>query len=65
MNVCTSQFSLISNYLISGKRVVDAFSGMAGLGGMGVGILAWCHQQLRYKKANLSKLLLGTLKFCN
>lgn len=30
----------------TGKRVVDAFSGMAGLGGMGVGILAWCHQQL-------------------
>ena len=25
------------------------FSGMAGLGGMGVGILAWCHQQIRYK----------------
>lgn len=43
---------LISNYLISGKRVVDAFSGMAGLGGMGLGILAWCHQQLRYKRAN-------------
>lgn len=26
------------------------FSGMAGLGGMGVGILVWCHQQIRYKK---------------
>ena len=25
------------------------FSGMAGLSGMGLGILAWCHQQLRYE----------------
>ena len=29
------------------------FSGMAGLGGMGVGVLAWCHQQIRYE--NLTK----------
>ena len=49
----TSQFSLISNYLLSGRRVVAEFSGMAGLGGMGVGILAWCHQQLRYKKVKV------------
>ena len=26
------------------------FSGMAGLGGLGVGILAWCHQQIRFEK---------------
>ena len=26
------------------------FSGMAGFGGMGVGVLAWCHQQLRYER---------------
>lgn len=30
----------------TGRRVVAEFSGMAGLGGMGLGILAWCHQQL-------------------
>lgn len=36
-------------YLFEGRRVVAEFSGMAGLGGMGVGILAWCHQQIRYK----------------
>lgn len=29
------------------------FSGMAGLGGLGVGILAWCHQQIRYEKRQL------------
>ena len=28
------------------------FSSMAGLGGMGVGILAWCHQQIRFEKIN-------------
>ena len=31
------------------------FSGMAGLGGMGVGILAWCHQQIRYEKTKSQK----------
>ena len=30
------------------------FSGMAGLGGMGLGILAWCHQQLRYEKEKVN-----------
>ncbi|XP_068722799.1 uncharacterized protein [Montipora capricornis] len=30
----------------NGRRVVAEFSSMAGLGGMGLGILAWCHQQI-------------------
>lgn len=34
----------------NGRRVVAEFSGMAGLGGMGVGILAWCHQQISADK---------------
>jgi len=45
---------LISNCSPPGRRVVAEFSGMAGLGGMGVGMLAWCHQQLRYNKAKLN-----------
>ena len=30
-----------------GKCVVPVFSTMAGLCGMAVGIIAWCHQQLK------------------
>lgn len=30
----------------SGKCVVPVFSTMAGLCGMAVGVIAWCHQQL-------------------
>ncbi|XP_067055325.1 uncharacterized protein [Acropora muricata] len=30
----------------NGNRVVAEFSAMAGLCGMGIGILAWCHQQI-------------------
>lgn len=36
---------------VEGRRVVAEFSGMAGLVGMGLGILAWCHQQLRCSKS--------------
>lgn len=36
-----------------GNRVVAEFSAMAGLCGLGIGILAWCHQQIRLEKSSL------------
>lgn len=39
--------------IFQGKRVVAEFSAMAGLGGLGIGILAWCHQQIRLEKKSL------------
>lgn len=35
---------------VEGRRVLAEFSGMAGHVGMGLGILAWCHQQLSSDK---------------
>ena len=45
---------IISYCSFQGRRVVAEFSAMAGLGGMGLGILAWCHQQLRYEKEKIN-----------
>lgn len=36
-----------------GNRVVAEFSAMAGLCGLGIGILVWCHQQIRLEKSSL------------
>ena len=34
-------------FVFLGKCVVPVFSTMAGLCGMAVGVIAWCHQQLK------------------
>ena len=34
-------------FVFKGKCVVPVFSTMAGLCGMAVGVIAWCHQQLK------------------
>ena len=41
--ILTFLFSLLP----VGKCVVPVFSTMAGLCGMAVGVIAWCHQQLK------------------
>ena len=40
---CSTRLTVV----LQGKCVVPVFSTMAGLCGMAVGVIAWCHQQLK------------------